>query len=216
MSTETKGKLLSDIEFVDGKVLRCVSSNYNGGLYYFHVGHCYTIDDLSFRDKEGDLVVPDGDDRYNTDHDGSVYDAGTYAMSYFEEVVEQPDTNVPEQGESVSDELREPTPMDIPYTKEMYDDGVIPTKGMIHNNEIITEVKFRQMTGTHPQVLVTFVSGDVFDLTCLSFPEEVEEVAKELYAKHMKLSTEERKFMWGQCEEEYQQAWITIAEADNE
>ena len=211
MSTETKGKLLKDIEFVDGKVLRCVQEKV-GSRLCFREGDEFTIKDLSFRDNEGDLIVRIGDEREEESDD-------IYNVEFFEalfEEVEQPDTNVPEQGESISDELREPTPMDIPYTKAMYDEGVLPEKGMIHANEIITEVKFRQMTGTHPQVLVTFVSGDVFDLTCLSFPEEVEEVAKELYAKHLKLSTEERKFMWGQCEKEYQQAWITIAEADNE
>ena len=212
MSTETKGKLLKDIEFIDGKVLRCVKEKI-GSRLCFRDGDEFTIKGLSFRDNEGDLIVPVGDERDEGDAD--VYGVDFFE-ALFEEVVEQPDTNVSEQQESVSDELRETTPMDITYTKEMYDEGVIPTKGMIHADEVITEVKFRQMTGTHPQVLVTFVSGDVFDLTCLSFPEEVEEVAKELYAKHMKLSTEQRKFMWGQCEEEYQQAWITIAGDANE
>ena len=103
MSTETKGKLLKDIEFIDGKVLRCVKEKI-GSRLCFRDGDEFTIKGLSFRDNEGDLIVPVGDERDEGDAD--VYGVDFFE-ALFEEVVEQPDTNVPEQVESGSDELRE-------------------------------------------------------------------------------------------------------------
>lgn len=44
----------------------------------------------------------------------------------------------------------------------------------------------------------------------------VKALAKKLYSKHLKLNSEQEKFMWNQCHENYQKAWIAIAEGDLE
>lgn len=64
----------------------------------------------------------------------------------------------------------------VTYTKEMFDEGILPEVGMVHNGELITEVYFRQLTdGTHPQVLVGFEDSGLFCLSCLSFEKTFEQ-----------------------------------------
>ena len=80
----------------------------------------------------------------------------------------------------------------VTYTEEMFNEGVLPQKGMLHNGEKITDVSFILIEGTHPQVLVYFASG-IVDLTCLSFPEPLtlkETVIAAMVDKHDNMNTD--------------------------
>lgn len=71
-----------------------------------------------------------------------------------------------EDSGSKTDDIKE-----VIYTKAMFDEGILPEKGMYYNDELITSVNFRQLLGTHPQVMVTFEESGLFCLSSLSFPE---------------------------------------------
>jgi len=47
-------------------------------------------------------------------------------------------------------------------------------------------------------------------------PVSVIKRAQELYYKHLDIDSEGYEYMWNQCVPSYQQAWVTIAEADLE
>ncbi|AUR87476.1 hypothetical protein NVP1101O_065 [Vibrio phage 1.101.O._10N.261.45.C6] len=60
---------------------------------------------------------------------------------------------------------------------------------------------------------------DVKDLPLLletTIEELVTKSAKRLYYKHINLDEDAYDFLWGQCSEDYRQAWKVIAEADHE
>lgn len=97
------------------------------------------------------------------------------------------------------------------YTKDMFDKGILPEEGMLHNGEEIVNVRFRQTAEGHPQVLVDFKNTGSYCLSNLSFEKSYEDKAKELYYNHMKLNSVGYEYMWDQCSDKYKQAWITIA-----
>ena len=81
----------------------------------------------------------------------------------------------------------------ITYTKEMFDKGVLPQKGMLHNGGVITDVWCKKLTDGSFQILVEFKYSGVFDLSCLVFPEPLtlkETVIAAMVDKHDNMNTD--------------------------
>ena len=81
----------------------------------------------------------------------------------------------------------------ITYTKEMFDKGVLPQKGMLHNGELIIDVWSKNIEYNLFQILVEFEISGVFDLTCLVFPEPLtlkETVIAAMVDKHDNMNTD--------------------------
>ena len=143
-----------------------------------------------------------------------------FLVKHYAEVSKQEvDTNVPEQEESVSSAPAE----SVMYSKDMLNNGTMPKKGMLVNFggdytpvEGISWSNGEESILTGIKIHTTDGYGYLHELTFPEPKETLEDKAKKFYAEHMDLHPNEIDYMWGQCGEDYKQAWLTIVGADDE